>query len=674
VSRYLFDTESNGFVKNATKVHCIGIINVDSGDEWDFGPSRIPEAIGLLSNAQELIGHNIMRHDLPLLTKLHGWKPRAAVNVRDTMVMSRLIYPNLKATDAHLVAAGKLPSDLTGKHSIGAWGYRLGEHKGDYAQIRRAQALALGITDEEAIVEYVWGTWNEDMHEYMKLDCRVNYALWKKLKPDQYPQKPLDLEHRVSRVCDAIQEAGVPFDVKAAQALHVTLMGRQHELETKLKAEFGFWYQPVSPDPTKSLFTPKRDNKTLGYVAGQPMTKLKLVEFNPGSRDHIARKLMERGWKPEKFTDGGKPQLDEETIESIVARYPEMAGLGELLMVEKRISQLVGAKQSLLNTVQEDGRIHGSINPMGTITSRASHFAPNLGQVPSAKKPYGSDFRRLFVPAKPGWVMVGADMAALELRGLGHYLAYYDGGAYGKVVLDGDPHWTNVEAMGLVPQGTERDKHNKLHTILREDGAKRFIYAYVYGAGDEMCGSIIYEALTNAKNNAGPEGEALYREFFPKRTVEGYTFDDVNSDVLRKVGGKVRKGFAKRIKGFGTLQAALGERVESKGYVKGLDQRITPIRASHSALNFVIQGAGAILCKRWLADAFEECSANFKIDEDFQFVLWIHDELQVICRAEIADQIGAVLVRCAQQAGADYGFKLPLDSEYVIGSSWAETH
>jgi DNA polymerase I len=665
--RLIFDTESDGLLAAATKVHCIGIIDVDTGEEFDYGPDALKSALDHLSRAQELIGHNIMRHDLPLLAKLHNWKPRAGVNIRDTMVMSRVIFPALKKSDALKVDLGKLPSDLAGKHSLAAWGYRLGAHKGDYAQVRRAQALAQGLTDEEAITHYVWGAWNEDMHSYMIDDCRTNYALWQHLQPDSYAQAPLDLEHRVSRVCDAIQEAGVPFDMKAAEQLHVTLLGRKHELETVLKATFGTWWEPISPDPEKCILIPKRDNAKLGYLEGYPIKKYKLVEFNPRSREHIARKLIEMGWKPETFTDGGKPQLDEETIATVVARYPEMGGIGELLMVEKRISQLVGAKQSLMNTVQEDGRIHGSINPMGTITSRASHFAPNLGQVPSTKKPYGADFRRLFIPGKPGWVMVGADMAALELRGLGHYLAFYDGGAYGNVVLEGDPHWTNVIAMGLLPEGTERDKHNQLHTILREDGAKRFIYAYVYGAGDEMCGSIIFEALTNAKHNAGEEGAALYNRVLG---VNG----NVDSAKLKSVGGKVRKDFAKRIKGFGTLQRALSERVEDKGYVVGLDKRITPIRAAHSALNFVIQGAGAILCKRWLADAFEEACSTFTLGEDFQFVLWCHDEIVTLCRAEIADEIGSILVSNARSAGTDYRFKLPLDSEYHIGKNWKEIH
>jgi DNA polymerase I-like protein with 3'-5' exonuclease and polymerase domains len=554
---------------------------------------------------------------------------------------------------------------------MAAWGYRLGLHKGDYAEVRRAQAIAQGLTDERAIIEYVWGSWNEEMHEYMRQDCRLNLALLRHMKPNQYSQDAIALEHRVQRVCDAIEECGVPFDLKAAGELQARLVEKRDVLEKQLKAQFGFWYQPTSPDPTKAIFTPKRDNKKLGYVAGQSCTKIKLVEFNPGSRDHIARKLLERGWKPSKFTDGGKPELDEETIASIVAIYPEMDGLGEYMMVEKRLSQLYSGKQAYMGAVKDDGRIHGVINPMGTITSRAAHMFPNLGQVPSAKKPYGADFRRLFMagPAMPnGWVALGADMSGLELRGLAHYLKPLDGGKYEEFVLNGDVHWTHAIAMGLT-KDPERDKHNQLHTIVREDGSKRFIYAYIYGAGDLQVGSIILECVLNAKRNAGEAGEALYRQFFGSK-------DSPSERNVREVGRTVRNAFRTRIEGYDKLLKLISAQVERRNRVIGLDKRIIPVRSEHSALNFMIQSAGAILCKRWLADAFEECCAKFKLgwDGDFCFVLNVHDENQVCCKREIADEIGEIIVRCARKAGETYGFRVPLDSEYVVGTSWADTH
>lgn len=663
MARLLFDIETDGLLHVATKIHCIGITDVDTGVEHSFGPDRLLETREDLENADELIGHNIKRFDIPALKKLAGFTPKAGQKVTDTLIVSRLMYPALKADDA---LNDKVPSEYKGKHSLASWGYRLGEHKGDYSQIKRAEAIALGFTDEVAIQRFIWATFSPEMLDYMMQDVRLNFLLYKKLNPDNYAPKAIKLEHRIATVCDHIEEAGFPFDFAAAGRLHVELLEKQHELETRLKAEFGSWWQPISPDPAKCVFIPKKDNKRFGYLEGYPIKKYKMVEFNPGSRDHIAKVLAERGWKPTKFTPGGSPLLDEETIEGAVAKHPELAGVGEYLMLTKRLSQLTGSKQSLMAAVKEDGRIHGALNPMGTITGRAAHYSPNLAQVPSAKKPYGSDFRALFrLPA--GFKLVGADMQGLELRGLAHYLSYFDGGAYGRTLLEGDPHWATVIALGLLPVGTARDKHNQLHIILREDCAKVFVYATVYGAGDEKAGSIIHEALLNARNNAGAEGIAIYREFFG---------DDLapSEAKLKYVGGKARKRFSSGIEGYGALQSSLASRVKERGAVKGLDGRLIPLRKEYAALNTLIQNSGAILCKEWGCNAFDELSGFIKPMEDFFFCAWVHDEYQVACREQYAEFVGETLVACAQKAGDPYGFRLRLDSEYSIGNSWAETH
>jgi DNA polymerase-1 len=698
--RLLADTESNGFVANATKIHCVGITDIDTGEYTGYRPDQVDEAAERLSEADILVGHNWQRHDHKLLLKLKPkvFRPKPGQIVRDTMVMARLKYPNVKSTDEELIRQGKMPpgKKYKGKHTIGAWGYRLGNPKGDYADMMEAKARALGLEHPKDIAAFVWGEFNEDMFEYMGQDCSTNLSLWKHINPDEYSQDAIELEHRVAVVCNSMEEQGVPFDLRAAGELQANLTQRKHELEQALKAHYGSWYAPISPDPTKSIFVPKKPSAAAGYwgdewtteemrvtkkgkavmktvkhFKGYPCTKLKLVEFNPGSRDHIAKVLIERGWEPSKFTEGGKPQIDEEVVEHIVALFPEMNGLGELMMIEKRLSQLCGTDNSLMASVQEDGRIHGVINPMGTITSRGSHFLPNLGQVPSAKKPFGPEFRALFMcgAAMPkGWVALGADQEGLELRGLAHYIAKFDAGKYAETVISGDPHWLHACVMGLA-EG-ERDKHNKLHTIVREDGSKRFIYAYVYGCGDEKAGQIIYAALVNAARNAGAEGRAVYEKFF------GDPASPPSNAKVKQVGKKVRNAFLTRITGFDKLQRQISQQVSSRGRVPGLDGRRIPVRSEHSALNFLIQSAGAIICKRWLADAFEECCSKFKLgwDGDFCFVLWVHDEVQVCCRKEIADEIGEILVRTARAAGEPYGFRVPLDSKAVIGNSWKDTH
>jgi hypothetical protein len=43
-----------------------------------------------------------------------------------------------------------------------------------------------------------------------------------------------------------------------------------------------------------------------------------LVTFNPGSRKQIGEKLIELGWKPEKFTETGQPMVDESVLDKII--------------------------------------------------------------------------------------------------------------------------------------------------------------------------------------------------------------------------------------------------------------------------------------------------------------------------------------------------------------------
>lgn len=682
--RLLFDLETDGFLATATTVHCASIRDVVTKEHWSYGPDQIAEALIKLSEADVLAGHNIQRFDIPMLKKLYGWDPRAGVAIHDTMIIARLKHPNIKATDGDLARKGTLPTQYVGKHSLGAWGYRLGMHKGDYAQLRRAEALAAGITDERALARYVWGTYTKDMHEYMDQDTLTNLSLYEHLDPDNYSLAAIELEHRIAKVCNAMEQAGVPFDTKKAAALHVDLVTQAGVIEERLKEQFGFWFAPEKPamltemiDGKKvvscpaSQHVPKVNNSRYGYVKGHPYTKLQKVVFNPGSRDHIAHVLRRKGWVPKKFTDGGKAQFDEEVLQSVVAEFPEMESLDRYFMLEKRLSQLVGGKQAWLNHVVEDGpngiaMIHGAMNPMGTATSRAAHFAPNLGQVPNMASPYGGECRELFY-APPGFKFLGADMSGLELRGLAHYLAPLDGGKYMKTVCDGDVHWMHAQAMGLVGPDEPRNKNSKLHTIIREDGSKRFIYAYVYGAWDDMCGQIIYDCLVKARRDGGPEGVALYDKFFPR---------GIQKTTLRNAGAKVRADFLQRIEGYAKLQERIQYQVQKYSWVYGLDERKIWTRSEHSALNFLIQSCGAILCKRWLSAVYDDLCSKYRWgwDGDFVMCLWIHDEVQLCVREGLEKEIGDIIVKHARAAGEAYGFRGPLDSSFAVGTTWRETH
>jgi hypothetical protein len=140
------------------------------------------------------------------------------------------------------------------------------------------------------------------------------------------------------------------------------------------------------------------------------------------------------------------------------------------------------------------------------------------------------------------------------------------------------------------------------------------------------------------------------------------------------VGDKARKRFSAGIEGYGSLQDQLRIRVADRGRVKGLDGRLIPLRKEHAALNTLIQSSGAILCKQWGADAFENLSNRLQYGKDFFFCAWVHDEYQVACREELVETVGDTLVSCARRAGLPFNFRIRLDSEYSVADSWAGTH
>jgi DNA polymerase-1 len=91
----------------------------------------IEYGLSLLSEAEIIFGHNVLLYDLPVLQKLYpNFKYKA--RVFDTLIAARLRWAHIKSTDFDLVRKGQLSGKLLGRHSLKAWGERMGIHKDDY--------------------------------------------------------------------------------------------------------------------------------------------------------------------------------------------------------------------------------------------------------------------------------------------------------------------------------------------------------------------------------------------------------------------------------------------------------------------------------------------------------------------------------------------------------------
>jgi DNA polymerase-1 len=616
MSRLIFDTEADGLLEEATKVHCIAAIDIDTGVKYVYGPDEIPQAVRILNEASTLVAHGGIRYDYPLLRKLCDF--HCSGTLLDSVVLARLIKPDVKEWDF----AAKMPGKFVGSHSLEAWGIRLKAHKMQF--------------------DGPWGAWSQAMQDYCVGDCETLRALWQHLEPDKYSQKAIALEHRIATVCAAMEASGWPFDVKAAGLLHAKLVEEQNDLQVSLIADFGSWYEGTG------IFIPKVNNAKQGYTKGIPLTRIKPVEFNPASRQHIYKRLMLLGWKPKVFTDSGQPQIDEAVLDEISKDFPQADKLSRLLMLNKRIGQLATGDKAWLGLVK-DGLIHTGYNTNGCVTGRASHIAPNIAQVPRVGKPFGSDCRALFT-VPHGWTMVGFDQSGLEQRCLAHYTYAYDQGEYAKTSLETeDIHWLHAVAIGIA----KGDETGELRGLLR-NYTKTWFYAYVYGARDTKLSSI----LTDLDNEA--------------RKL-GISYSGVRG------GERSRLNFGQRIPALETLRADVGYKAKSQGAIKAIDGRRIPCgAAAYKALNYACQSAGAIICKEWVASSYEallEKGLTHGFHGDFSYLGWIHDELQVAFRKGTDIERWKDTIRdCGRRSGESFGFKVPLEIECKEGKTWAETH
>jgi len=343
------------------------------------------------------------------------------------------------------------------------------------------------------------------------------------------------LEHQVQKILTEQQIHGWTFDEQKAQQLESHLRREMEELTEVLRRQF--------PYVGGALFTPKRDNRTQGYVEGCEIQRLK--EFNPTSRDHIAWILTNRlEVKLSKTTTTGKPIIDEIILTEI--DIPFSRACAKCLTIKKKLGMISEGVNAWNKLVTNSGRIHHHCS-VATNTHRCAHRNPNLGQVPA-----GKEFRELF-KASPKKIMVGADLSGIELRMLAHYLGRYDGGRYADILLNDDIHQVNADKIGI----TRRQ-------------VKTVTYAFLYGAGNIKLGLSYDNSLQ------------------PKEASQK--------------GQEIRKAYVAAIEGLSELLGAVANKA-ANGHIMACDGRRVLVDSPHKGLNYLLQCSAGVVAKRWMVIA-----------------------------------------------------------------------
>ena len=264
--RIILDIETNSA---HDKIWCVVCRDLDTDIVSTFTqPNNLQQ---YLDSVEKIIAHNGIFFDFPVLKK--NWNIQVKKSqVIDTLVLSRLYNPSLEDG-----------------HSLAAWGQRLGFPKGDFTDFDN------GLTDE--------------MLQYCKQDTLVTAKLYQHLEremKDDFSEKSKELEHQVAIIIAEQERNGFKLDERGATELLCSLKAKLEAIKVEMESIF--------PPRVESGRTHKKTGKALPDI---------ITPFNPGSRQQIAERLQEKGWKPKKHTEKGSVIIDEDVLDQIIKECSE---------------------------------------------------------------------------------------------------------------------------------------------------------------------------------------------------------------------------------------------------------------------------------------------------------------------------------------------------------------
>lgn len=612
-NRVIFDIETNGFYQDCTTVHCIALKRIGVDEDvllFDTKQNNIAQGLKILSDADCLIGHNIIEFDIPVLEKLHP-EYTYTHNVLDTLNLSSIVHP------------------LMPKHSLEAWGKELGFSK--LNPMTGQEYTAEELKEKKKIKDNAWDVYTDEMGAYCKQDVRITELVLWRCNIEDIPEYVIELSNKFSWIISNQVRTGCLIDKTALEQLNEVILQDEATAEQNLKA--------MLPSFTDYSFkVVKRNNQSKGQKAGDIVCEEVITEFNLNSTFHWMRFLKEKyNFEPPMKRRKGKEEptasLDDEVLNTL--DYPEVKELLRYKVASKIRGMIYSKPNSIYNLLDSNSVIHGKVATDGTVSGRCTHNNPNLATMPSVQKDssgniitgicgkYASEVRSLFIP-RPGYIFVGFDAQALEVRCLAHNI---NDPEFIDQIYNGDIHtWTQKKA--------------GLHTRKQ---AKTFMYAFLYGAGKQK----LAEALS-----AGSDTK--------------YTTQTVT---------KVINNFKEALPGLQLLLDKLQDEYAEYHGIIGLDGRLLQARSDYILLNLLCQSQGAIIMKQCLVSLNDELiKAGLQINKDYTFLLNIHDEVQAEVRPEHLETYKVCVQRAVDKTNEILKLNCKLEIDLKVGRSWAECH
>jgi DNA polymerase I-like protein with 3'-5' exonuclease and polymerase domains len=599
------------------------------------------------SQGATFVGHNVLLYDLPAIENvskklLLGFSTK----VHDTLLISRLMFPKGNIVDTshthvttanistvkHLLAEKDkadhfhmAEEDEEGSillsHSLKAWGERLGLYKLDAGK------------------DYM--TVTQNLIDYCVRDVEICFKLYEHQiatfgsAPIEFASTVADLyefDQRISVITHFMGKRGIKIDTTV---LYDTLTKIDAELVT-LRDEI---YKELGSDIVLLQKAP--------IVSDPNRVKAKIVPFNIGSDVQLGKKLLLKypEFTPYAYTESGRPSFSEENLVPLIDAYPVLGKVLRLKVLQKRHGAIVGnstekySGSGYVQNLDEAGRIHGTINPHGARTWRATHKLPNIAQTTAADKPYGKEIRAMFT-VEEGYSLIGFDISNLEVGTVAETIYRKTGEkALMEQVLHGDKdsgtdtHSLNAAALS-----------NGLKATVSRNLAKTLFFAYLYGASGKKLGS--------------------------------YATDLGCRGSQKDLGEKIKQILGATVKGLGVTRDLIASEFELNGKILLVDGHPVVPRGAHACLNMQGQGLGAVISKyliRYVVEHLDK-APGVVYNKNTYLIGWIHDEVLVETKPELVDVVKDCVGRACADTKKALDLLLPVGCTIKVGKSWLDTH
>lgn len=441
---YIFDIETDGI--DATKMHCFSRCLEDGSDMVTY--STLEEVVDFLSQEDlTLIGHNIVRYDIPTLEKLTGKNVKA--RLIDTLPLSWYIETNRV------------------KHGLEGYGTDFGVEKPK-------------IDDWENL------TFEQYKHRCEE-DVKINTILWQRQRRFLSQLYDGDQEE-VDRLVDYLtfkmdcvreqEEVGLALDKKLCQETLEKL-----EAEKAVKIEELKLAMPKVPI-TAIRKVPKVLYKNDGKLSAKGKEWFALLEErqlpveteevevireyeepNPNSTDQLKKWLYSLGWVPEhlkyvrdkeKGTVRQIPQIASkmgggeicDSVKRLTEKEPSLKVLEGLSVLSHRISLFKGFLEN-----EKDGRLYATCSGL-TNTLRLQHSI--IVNLPGVDRKNGKEIRGCLI-ADEGSVLCGSDLSGIEDNTKRHYIFKFDPDYVREMSTEGyDPHINIAKLAGFLSEDEEK--------------------------------------------------------------------------------------------------------------------------------------------------------------------------------------------------------------------------